>query len=111
MICAFKAIHYHIKWIDIYEFDPVHFYQHQDSHGKQVEIKLELLTDIDLLLRVEKYISGGICHGIHRYATANNKYTKKYDKKESSYLTYLDANNLYGWIMSHKLPVVGFKWK
>ena len=59
----------------------------------------------------EEGIRGGICHSIHRYAKANNKYMKKYDKnKESSYIQYLDANNLYGWAMSQKLPVNGFKW-
>ena len=53
-----------------------------------------------------------ICQSTHRYAKANSKYIKNYDKKiESSYLTYLDANNLYGWAMSKKLPVNGFKWE
>ena len=60
---------------------------------------------------VEERIRGGICHSIHRYAKANNKYMKNYDKnKESSYIQYLDANNLYGWAMSQKLPVNCFKW-
>ena len=60
---------------------------------------------------VEEGIRGGICHSIHRHATANNKYMKNYDEnKESSYIQYLDANNLYGWAMSQKLPVNGFKW-
>ena len=63
---------------------------------KKTEIKLELLTDIDMLLMVEKGIGGGMCHAIHRYAEANNKYMKNYDRKESSYIQYLDANNLYG---------------
>ena len=59
---------------------------------------------------IEKGIRGGICYAIHRYAKTNNKYMKKYDKnKESSYLIYLDANNLYGWAMSQTLPVDGFK--
>ena len=60
---------------------------------------------------VEKGIRGGICHSIYRYATGNNKYMKNYDKnKESSYLQYWDANNLYGWAMSQKLPVNNFEW-
>ena len=64
-----------------------------------------------MLLMVEKGIRGGICHAIHRYAKANSKYMKNYNKNiESSYLMYLDANNLYGWGMSQKLPVNGFKW-
>ena len=64
-----------------------------------------------MLLMVEEGIRGGICHSIHRYAKANNKYMKNYDEsKESSYIQYLDANNLYGWAMSKKLPVNDFKW-
>ena len=58
---------------------------------------------------VEKGIRGRICHTIHRYARANNKYMKNYDKDmESSYLEYLNASNLYKWTMSQKLPVNGF---
>ena len=64
-----------------------------------------------MLLMVEKGIRGGICHTINRYAKANNKYMKDYDKnKESSCLKYWDVNNLYGWAMSQKLPVNKFKW-
>ena len=60
---------------------------------------------------VEEGIRGGICHSIHRYAKTNNKYMKNYNEnEESSYIQYLDANNLYGWAMSQKLPVNGFKW-
>ena len=66
-------------------------------------------TNVELM--VEEGIRGGICHSIHRYAKANNKYMKNYnDNEESSYIQYLDANNLYGWAMSKKLPVYGFKW-
>ena len=69
------------------------------------------MTDYDMLLMVEEGIRGGICHSIHRYAKANNKYMKNYsNNEESSYIQYLDANNLYGWAMSKKLPVNGFKW-
>ena len=62
---------------------------------------------------IEKGIRGGITNAINRYAEANNKCMIKtnYDKnKESSYLMYLNGNNLYGWAMSQKLPVDGFKW-
>ena len=63
-----------------------------------------------MLLMIEKGIRGGICHTIHRYANANDKYMIYYDEnKEISYILYLDANNLYGWAMSQKLPVNGFK--
>ena len=63
-------------------------------------------------LMIEKGIRGGICHAIHKYAKANNKYMKNYNKDiESSHLMYLDASNLYGWGMSHKLPVNDFKWE
>ena len=59
---------------------------------------------------VEKGIRGGICHVIHRYAEANISNMKNYyENKDLSYLMYLDANNLYGWAMSQKLPVDGFK--
>ena len=64
-----------------------------------------------MLLMVEKGIRGGICHAIHRYAKANNQYMKNYDINIiSSYLEYIDVNNLYGWRMSQNLFVNGFKW-
>ena len=79
---------------------------------KKTEIELELLTDVDMLLMVEEGIRCGICYAMHRHAKANNKYMENYDKnKESSCIQYLDASNLYGWPMSQKLPVDGFKWK
>ena len=77
---------------------------------KKTKVKLELLTDIDMLLTVEKGIRGGICQAIHKHAKVNNKYMKNYNKDKSSYLMYLDAKNLYGWVMSQKLLVNGFKW-
>ena len=73
-------------------------------------VHLELLTNVHTLLMIEEGIRGGMCQSIRRYAKAN-KYMKNYDKSiESSYLMYLDANNLYGWAMSQKLPINGFKW-
>ena len=60
---------------------------------------------------VEEGIRGGICHSTHRYAKANNKYMNNYNENEESlYIQYLEANNLYGWAMSQKLPVNNFKW-
>ena len=65
-----------------------------------------------MLLMIESGIRGSMCQSIHTYAKANNKYMINYDKSiKSSYLMYLDANNLYGWTMSKKLPVNGFKWE
>ena len=76
---------------------------------KKNKVKLDLLTDINMLLIVQKGIGGGICHSIYRYAKTNNKRMKDYDKnKESSYLQYWHVNNLYGWAMSQKLPVNNF---
>ena len=78
---------------------------------KKTNVELELITDYDMLLMIEDGIRGGICHAIQRYAKANNKYMNDYKKdKESSYIQYLDANNLYGMAMSEKLPIKGFKW-
>ena len=98
-----------------YELDPAHFLSLPglawQACVKKTNIKLELLMDYDMLLLVEKGTRGGICHSIHRYAKANNKYMKNYNKnEESSYIQYLDANNSYGWEMSQKLLVNGFKW-
>ena len=79
------------------------------SSFKKIKVKLDLLTDIDMLLMVEKGIRGGICHSIYRYAKGNNKYMKDHDKnKELSYIQYWDVNDLYGWAMSQKLPVNNF---
>ena len=98
-----------------YELDPAHFLSLPglawQACLKKTNIESELLTDYDMLLMVEEGIRGGICQSLHRYAKANNKYMKNYNNnEESSYIQYLDANNLYGWTMSKKLPVNGFKW-
>ena len=101
--------------LNIYELDPVYFVSAPglawQACLKKTKVELELLTDYDMILMTEKGIRGGICQASHRYAKANNPYMKNYDKIiESSYLEYLDANNLYGWAMSQKLPVNDFKW-
>ena len=78
---------------------------------KNTGIKLELLPNYDMLLMVENGIRGGICQPTHSHAKANNKYMKSNNKNiESSYLVFLDANNLYEWAMSQELPVSGFEW-
>ena len=98
-----------------YELDPAHSLSLPglawQACLKKTGVELELLTDYDMLSMVEEGMRGGICLSIHRYAKANNKYTKNYNNnEESSYIQYLDANNLYGGVMSQKLPVNGFKW-
>ena len=98
-----------------YGLDPAHYYTAPglawDAMLKMTKINLELLSDVDKLLMVEKGIRGGISIISNRYGKANNKYMKDYDKnKASKYLMYVDANNLYGWAMSLKLPVHSFKW-
>ena len=74
-------------------------------------IKLELMTDVDMFQFIEKGLRGGISYIANRYGKANNKYMKSYDEKApSKYIMYLDANNLYGWAISQYLPTGGFKW-
>ena len=98
-----------------YELDPAHFISLPglawQACLKKTNVELELLTDYDMFLMIEEGIRGGICHDIQRYAKANNKYMKDYDKKKkSSYIQYLDANNLYGKAMTEKLPLRGIRW-
>ena len=101
--------------LKVYELDPAHFLSlpglARQACLKKTNVKLELLTDYDMILMVEEGIRGGACHSVHRYAKANNKYMENYNKNEElSNIQYLDANNLYGWAMSQKLPINNFKW-
>ena len=78
---------------NIHDLDPAYFWSASglawQACLRMKEVKLELLVDNNMLLMIEKGIRAGICHGIHRYAKANNKYLKDYDKNiESSYLMY-----------------------
>ena len=99
-----------------YGLDPAWYYTAPglswDAALKTTEVKLELLSDIDMLLMIQKGIRGGTCTASKRLAQANNKYMgDSYDSsKPSSFIIYLDANNLYGWAMSQELPTHGFKW-
>ena len=98
-----------------YKLDPCHYFTAPglawDACLKETKQDLELLKDYDMLMMFEQGIRGGITHISKRYAEANKKYMKKYDEtKPSSFIHYLDANNLYGWAMSQKLPTHGFKW-
>ena len=120
----FKVIHYCLqiyfnfrnKGIEMYQLDPAYFLSAPglacQACLKKTGVELDLLSDIDMLLMDERGIRGGICHAIHRYGKANNEYIKNYNKcLESTFLMYLDANNLYGWGMFQKFPVNAFKWK
>ena len=103
------------KGIETYRLDPTYFLSAPSltwqDYLKKTEAKLELLTDPNMLLMIEDGIRGGISQSSLRYAEANNKYMVDYDRnKESSYFAHLVANNLYGWEVSQKLPVGGFKW-
>ena len=87
--------------IKVYELDPAHFLHAPrlawQARLKKTEAQLELITNVDMLLMIEKGIRGRICHAIHGYPKANDKYMIYYDEnKEISYILYLDANNLYG---------------
>ena len=96
-----------------YELDPAHFVSLPglawQACLKKTNVELRI-TDYDMFLMVEEGIRGRICHAMQSYAKANNKCMKDYDKKKkSSYIQYLDANNLYGKAMTEKLPVKGFR--
>lgn len=101
--------------IKIYNLDPNHYYTAPglswDAMLKYTQINLELISDIEMIHFLKKGIRGGISQCSTRHAIANNKYMESYDpNKDSNYLLYLDANNLYGWAMSQKLPYDDFQW-
>ena len=99
--------------LEIYELDPTNSLSASGLAWQVVlrktKVKLDLLTDICILLMVEKWIRRRICHSIYQYAEANNKCMKEYDK-ESPYVQYWDVNNLYRWETLEKLPVNNFEW-
>ena len=98
-----------------YKLDPCHYYTAPglawDACFKETKQEIELLKDYDMLMFFEQGKRSGISHISKRYAEANNKYMKDFDEsKPSTFIQYLDANNLYGWAMTQKLPTHGFKW-
>ena len=98
-----------------YNLDPAQYYTSPglawDACLKETKQELQLLHDYDMLMMFENGIRVGISHISKRYAEANKKYMDTYDPdKPSSFIQYLDANNLYGWAMSQALPTSGFKW-
>ena len=98
-----------------YKLDPCHYFTSSslcwDAMLKMTNIKVQLMTDIDMFQFIEKGMRGGVSYIANRYGNANSKYMKKYNEKApSKYIMYLDANNLYGWAMSQYLPTGNFKW-
>ena len=107
------------KFIDTclkyYELDPCHYFSAPglswDAMLKMTNVKLEKISDIDEYLFIEKGTRGGVSYIAKRYDKANNKYMSDYDSnKQSTFITYLDKNNLYGWAVSEYLPYGEFKW-
>ena len=101
--------------LDYYGLDPCHYFSSPglswDAMLKMTKIKLDLISNIDMDLFIEKGMRGGISYIAKRHSKANNKYMECYDSsKESKYITHIDANNLYGWAMSQYLRYSGFKW-
>ena len=101
--------------LQYYKLDPCHYFTSPglswDAMLKMTNIKLELMTDVDMFQFIEKGMRGGVSYIANRHGKANNKYMNKYDEKApSKYIMYLDANNLYGWAMSQYLPTGNFKW-
>ena len=99
-----------------YGLDPAHYFTSPglswDALLKKTGVELELFTDHEMHMFVERGIRGGISMVSKRHAKANNPLVSDYDEsKPNSYIMYLDANNLYGWAMSKPLPKSGFKWK
>ena len=101
--------------LDNYRLDPMFYYTAPglawDACLKINKVELELLSDYDMLMMVEKGIRGGVSMISTRYRKANNPYMKDYDPDQpTKYISYLDANNLYGWAMCKPLPTKGFRW-
>ena len=100
---------------ETFGLDVAHYYTlpgyAYDVMLKMTGVRLELLSDIDMLQMIEGGIRGGVTVASHRYAKANNPYLDDFDaSKPTNYLTYLDANNLYGCAMSKYMPTDGFEW-
>ena len=106
---------FRLACLENYRLDPSHYVSSPglswDAMLKMTGINLELITDIDQQLFIEKGMRGGISIITHRCGKANNSYIKSYNSKDdTSYIIYLDANNLYGWAMCRPLPYSGFRW-
>ena len=98
-----------------FDLDPAHFFSAPDltwcAAMKYTKASIDLLTEIDQSLFIEKGIRGGITCVMERYAEANNPEIESYDEtKETSYIAYLDVNNLYGFALRQCLPYGLFEW-
>ena len=101
--------------LQYYKLDPCHYFTSPglswDAMLKMTNIKLELMTNVDMLQFIEKGMRGGVSYIANQYGKANNKYMEEYNKNvPSKYIMYLDANNLYGWAMSQYLATGNFWW-
>ena len=101
--------------LEAYGLDPAHYYTTPgltwDAMLKYTGVRLELLTDVDMLLMIEQGKRGGVSQCSNRYALANNKYMTEFNESgEIKFIVLLDANNLYGWGMAQPLPYGGFVW-
>ena len=101
--------------LQYYKLDPCHYFTSPglswDAMLKMTNIKLELMTNVDMFQFIEKGMRGGVSYITNRYGKANNKYMKNYNEKEpSKSIKHIDCNNLYGWAMSQYLPTGKFRW-
>ena len=101
--------------LNTYKLDPAHYLTAPglswDAMLRLTEVKLQLMDDPDMYLMIESGLRGGVSMITKKYAVANNPLVGGHDAtKPTNYLMYLDANNLYGWAMSQKLPEKEFDW-
>ena len=115
LILADVFENFRVTCLENCRLDPCHYVSTPklawDSMLKMTGINLELTTDVEMHQFIERGIRGGISIITHRYAKANNPYMKFYNPEDdTTYIMYLDANNLYGWAMVQPLPYGGFRW-
>ena len=99
--------------LEIYKLDPIKFISVPglvwQAALKKKQVELDLLTDVDMLLMIEKVIRGGICNAIHRYAKASNKYMSDY-KDENEESSFVINGTLITCMVGQKLSTFRFEW-